>query len=88
MSEVTFTTKEFNAQAIEFRKLMGSRDFWALPSEKREIAQKALGHAYLFLEHTTPQAEIDRCAEVLTNTLTEYNRREIMLLTVGGNVGK
>jgi hypothetical protein len=42
---------------------------------------------YLFLEKS-PQATVDRCADILQQTLTEYNRRELMLLTIGGNVGK
>ncbi len=87
MSEVTFTEKEFNAQVCEFRKLFGDKLFWAKSSEQRDIAVKALGMAYLFLEKS-PQATVDRCADILQQTLTEYNRRELMLLTIGGNVGK
>jgi len=86
--DVTFTVKEFNEQVVEFRRMFGDKKFWALPSAKREVAQKALGHAYLFLEPSTSQTDVNICAEHLSNTLTEYNRRELMLLTAGANVGE
>lgn len=86
--DATFTVQEFNQQVTEFRQMFGDKKFWALPSEKREIAQKALGHAYLFLELSTPKNDVDRCAEILTQTLNEYNQREFMILTHGGKVGE
>jgi hypothetical protein len=85
--DTTFTPVEFNQQVTEFRKLMGDKSFWALPSEKRGLAQKALGHVYLSLAPGTSKAEIDRCAEVLKQTFTEYTSREITLLSIGGKIG-
>ncbi len=80
MSEVTFTEKEFLAQIVEFRRMFGTKDFWALPVDKREVAVSALGHAYLFLDGTLPQEVIERCAGIYSATVEEYNRRGFMML--------
>jgi hypothetical protein len=85
-TEVTFTEAEFNQQVVEFRKLMGEKSFWALPEEKRDLAVKALGHAYFFIRE--PQPKIERCADILSQTLEEYNRRHLLLLEIGATVGR
>lgn len=87
MSETTFTVKEFHEQVLEFRKMFGDKRFWAKSSAQRNTAQEALSFAYLFLEKSTPQAEINRCASLLTQTLTEYSRREMMMIEHGMEVG-
>lgn len=85
--EVKFTEQEFLFQVTEFHKLMGSKSFWAQPREKREIAQKALGYAYLLLGNVSKEI-VERCANILDSTLAEYGRREFMILTTGGTLGK
>jgi len=78
-----FTVEQFQQQVVEFRQMFGSKPFWAKPAEQRKIACEALGMAYLFLESSTPKPEVERCAELLTQTLGEYNTREFKLIQLG-----
>jgi hypothetical protein len=83
MSEATFTVEEFNKQVVEFRQMFGDKRFWAKPAASRKIAIDALSFAYFFLEKDTPQSEVERCADILHQTLGEYQMREIKLIEMG-----
>lgn len=75
---VTFTTDEFLQQVGEFRKLMGAKSFMEGPEEKRDVAVKALGYAYLITEGT--KEEMETCAAILNSTLEEYGRRQAYIV--------
>jgi hypothetical protein len=78
-----FTVEQFQQQVVEFRQMFGSKPFWAKSTEQRKVAYEALGFAYLFLEPGTPKPEIERCANLLMQTLGEYTTREFKLIQLG-----
>ena len=78
-----FTVEQFQQQVVEFRQMFGSKPFWAKPAEQRKIAIDALGFSYLFLEPSTPKPEVERCADILSQTLGEYTTREFKLIQLG-----
>lgn len=82
--DTTFTPEEFNQQVCEFRKLMGDKNFWTKPEATREAAKTGFIHSYFFLGDVTP-TEQEQCATVLTATLCEYSRREMMFTMLGNS---
>jgi len=88
MSNPTFTPSEFNQQALEFRKMFCSKSFWAMSSEKREKASEAFRFAYLFTDCKGDNAEQQRVADVFMQSTAEYDRRYLMLMQLGVDIGK
>ncbi len=83
MSEATFTVPEFHQQVVEFRQMFGNREFWKKPADQRRVAVDALSFAYLFLKHDTTAEDIQHCADLLSQTIGEYQQRELKLIELG-----
>lgn len=85
-----FTEKEFFAQIVEFRKLMGDKRFWEKDIYTRQLAIDGLGHAWLNTRgdngELPTKEQNDRWAEMHFATIEEYTRRERMVLFGSTNV--
>ncbi len=69
-----FTHKDFFRELLQLREFMGSRQFWSLPVEKRELAKSGFIITYL---NTQPADE--SIAGMFSSTLQEYDKREHMV---------
>ena len=83
MTDHHFTVEQFHQQVVEFRQMFGNKTFWAKPAEQRKVAIDALGMAYFFLTPDTKQEEVNRCADLLKQTIGEYQTREFKLIQMG-----
>lgn len=72
-----FTRQDFFRETLNFRELMGSKTFWAKSPEERERAIKGYGFVY-----TNCPVEED-VASIFVSTMTEYTKREGMMLFAG-----
>lgn len=75
---ISFTQAEFMEQVLHFRELMGSRAFMNKSDSEQQKAIDGLAFAYASLELSTPVEQVNRCANVLDATLTEFTRRKAM----------
>lgn len=73
-----FTHQDFIRELMEFRQLMGDRNFWAKTPKLRDIAKKALGVSYL---NTIPAS--DAMASHFEAALWEYDKREQLMFKAG-----
>ena len=62
-----------------FRKQFCSKSFWDKDQATRDAAVKAIAFVYTNL---ATEVDIQKAADMLDMTLTEYTRREVMLLTL------
>lgn len=79
----TFTEKQFHAEILEFRNLFGSKTWWEKTKAQRDACIGGLAFMYLNLvneDGSLPaQEQIDKWAMTFDSTISEYNRRAIML---------
>lgn len=77
-----FTQKEFLAQVMNMRELMGNREFWAKDSETRQKAINGFNHCYL------NAGPLDKnMISYYVSTMKEYTLREGMI-EIAGLLGK
>ena len=87
MNDTTFTEKEFVNQLRLFREELGKKTFWALPENKRESFVDGIKHVWITTvrDDNKPATSDDfaKWANWIEIALTEYTRREFMMLQLG-----
>lgn len=78
---IDFDISYFRQEIVRFRELFGSKTFWAKTPEQRQVAINGLAFVYATIKASA--TEMADAANLLDNTLTEYNRREMMLYLSG-----